>query len=72
MRGADELLEHICSRAGISPGETTPDGRLTVEYAECLGACDHAPCMLANNELHKCLTKEKVDAFLESLGPAEG
>src|SRR3954463_11552921 len=34
LRGGDELLEHTCRRLGIEPGQTTPDGKLTVEFAE--------------------------------------
>lgn len=67
LRGADELLEHMCHRAGIAPGETTGDGKLTLEYAECLGACEYAPCMLANDTLHPCLTADKADDFLSKL-----
>lgn len=70
LRGGEEILAHLSKRAGIAPGETTPDGRLTLEYAECLGACDFAPCLLANTTLHKCLTSESADAFLESVRKA--
>src|SRR5260221_2883108 len=38
LRGGEEVLEHLCHAAGIHPGETTADGALTVEFAECLGA----------------------------------
>jgi NADH-quinone oxidoreductase subunit E len=58
LRGGEEVLEHMCHVAGIEPGETTADGKLTLEFAECLGACDFAPCMLAGKDLHKDLTKE--------------
>jgi len=68
-RGGEEMLEYLCERLGIRPGETTPDGRVSIEYAECLGACDFAPAMLANDVLWKNLTKEKIDAFIESLPP---
>lgn len=67
LRGADALLEHICKRAKIRPGETTADGKLTLEYAECLGACEMAPCILANDDLLACMTTESADAFLQSL-----
>ena len=67
LRGADELLEHMCDRLEIQPGETTADGKLTLEYAECLGACDFAPCMLAGEKLHKDLDRDKVDKFMRSL-----
>ena len=49
LRGGDELLEHACHRLGIEPGQTTPDGKLTVEFAECLGICDFAPAALADD-----------------------
>lgn len=67
LLGADGILEHMCDRLRLKPGETTADGRLTLEYAECLGACEHAPCMLAGEQLHKCLTKAKADEFLDNL-----
>ena len=41
--GGEALLEHLCRRLGIRPGQTTPDGRVSLEFAECLGACDFAP-----------------------------
>ena len=41
-------------------GQTTPDGNLTLEFAECLGACEFAPCMLANQTLYKDLTPEPL------------
>ena len=67
LRGGEEVLDHLCGQAGIRPGETTSDGALTVEFAECLGACEYAPCMLANTTLHKDLTREKAEAFLKEV-----
>ena len=67
LRGADELLDHMCQKAGVRPGETTADGKLTLEYAECLGACEYAPCMLANDTLHRCVTTAEADNFLDAL-----
>jgi len=64
LRGGEEILDHMCQKEGIHPGETTADGSLTLEFAECLGACEFAPCMLANETLHKDLTKETADEFL--------
>jgi len=67
LRGGEQVLDHLCTKAGIKPGETTPDGSLTIEPAECLGACDFAPCMLAGDDLHKDLTPEKADQFLNAV-----
>ncbi|HIF31083.1 MAG: NAD(P)H-dependent oxidoreductase subunit E [Pirellulaceae bacterium] len=66
LRGGDELLDHLCQESRIRPGETTEDGSVTIEYAECLGACEHAPCILAGDELHKSVTKEDADRLLAS------
>jgi NADH-quinone oxidoreductase subunit E len=67
LRGGEEILSHLCHKAGVNPGETTGDGALTLEFAECLGACEYAPCMLANKTLHKDLTPEKANAFLSEV-----
>ncbi|MEQ8788730.1 MAG: NAD(P)H-dependent oxidoreductase subunit E [Pirellulaceae bacterium] len=67
FRGGEEVLEHMCQRLGIRPGQTTADGKLTLEFGECLGACEYAPCMLAGETLHKCLTKQSADQFMDSL-----
>jgi NADH-quinone oxidoreductase subunit E len=66
-RGGEELLDCLCRKLGIRPGQTTPDGRVSVEFAECLGVCEGAPAMLANDAVHTDLTQEKIDAFVQSL-----
>ena len=67
LRGGEEVLEHMCHKLGIHAGDTTADGKLTLEFGECLGACDFAPCMLVDKTLHKDLTNEKADELLRSL-----
>ena len=69
LRGGDELLDHACNRLGITPGQTTADGKITVEFAECLGVCDFAPAALADDgRVFGPLDEPKVDAMLEELG----
>jgi len=65
LRGGDELLDKLCHANGIHPYGTTPDGELTIEPAECLGACDFAPCILANDDLLKNMTPEAAAAELK-------
>ncbi len=72
LRGGEQMLEHLCRRANLKPGQTSPDGKLTVEFAECLGACDFAPCMLAGSKLYKDLTPESIDQFLAELPDPPG
>ena len=50
----------VRAAATCKPGETTADGRVTLEFAECLGACEGAPCMLVNDECHMNLTEESA------------
>ena len=47
LTGGEDMLAHACSRLGITSGQTTADGKLTLEFAECLGICDFAPAALA-------------------------
>src|SRR5919112_5062251 len=66
LTGGEEMLDLACSRLGISSGQTTADGKLTVEFAECLGICDFAPAALADDgRVYGPLSAEKVDAMLE-------
>jgi len=65
--GGESLLDYLCEKLGIQPGETTADGRVSLDYAECLGACDYAPALLAGDVLLKNLTKEKIDELVLSL-----
>jgi NADH-quinone oxidoreductase subunit E len=43
LRGADHFLAELCERIGINPGETSPDGLITIEEVTCLAGCDKAP-----------------------------
>ena len=67
LRGADELLIEICRHLDIEPGETTPDGSITLEVAECIGACEVAPCVLVNDECKGNLTPESARHLLDEL-----
>lgn len=50
LRGGEELLAELSEHLGVRPGSTTPDGTVTLEFAECLGACEGAPCGLVDDE----------------------
>lgn len=67
LRGGEEVLARMCQAAGIEPGQTTPDGQLTIEFAECLGACEHAPCMLAGKTLHKNLSPDQARDYVRQI-----
>ncbi|MBX6312946.1 MAG: NAD(P)H-dependent oxidoreductase subunit E [Isosphaeraceae bacterium] len=68
LRGGEEMLHHACQRLGVTSGQTTKDGKITVEFAECLGICDFAPAALADDgRIFGPLTKEAVAQMLDEL-----
>lgn len=64
VRG-EEIQSYLCRRLGIGLGETTTDGRFTLLPTACLGACDKAPVMMVDDDLHVNLDPEKIDRILE-------
>jgi NADH-quinone oxidoreductase E subunit len=65
LRGAEDVIEHIQERLNLKPGETTPDGKFSLDIVECLGACEIAPVMQGNKEYIGCLNKKKIDELIE-------
>jgi NADH-quinone oxidoreductase E subunit len=66
LKDAAMIIEAVSEELGISPGETTVDRRFSFESTNCIGACDMAPAMLVNDDLHGHLTPEKIRDVLES------
>lgn len=64
IMGEPEITDHICSKLGIHPGESTEDGKYTVTMVECLGSCGTAPMMQIGFDYHEDLTVDKVDKIL--------
>lgn len=68
--GAEPIIDHIARRLKIKPGETTPDGKFTLEVVQCLAACGTAPALRINDELYENMTLETIDDLLERLKSA--
>ncbi len=66
MENALMIVESLKREIGINPGETTGDGRFSLELTNCIGACDRAPAMLINDEVYGSLTPEKITQILRS------
>jgi len=67
LLGADTLGSYLSKKLGVGDGETTPDRLFTLEFVECIGACDFAPAMLVNGKLYRTMSEEKIDALLDEL-----
>jgi len=66
MKQSSEVVEGIRREIGIGPGQTTADGKFTLEVVGCIGACDQAPAMLVNDKLYSNLTSEGIAGILKS------
>jgi NADH-quinone oxidoreductase subunit E len=67
LAGAESVLQLLTEKLGIGPGETTPDGAITLVTAECLGNCDHAPCLQVDGVDRGPVSREAVAALVEEL-----
>ncbi|NLY65462.1 MAG: NADH-quinone oxidoreductase subunit NuoE [Alcaligenaceae bacterium] len=68
LRDGVKTADYIKQKLGIELGETTPDGAITLQEGECMGACGDAPVLLVNNH-HMCvrMSQEKIDEMLADL-----
>ena len=67
LRGAETIVSHLKEKLGIKVGETSPDGRITLLEAECLGACGGAPMLVCGNQYFENLTTDSLDSLLDQL-----
>jgi NADH-quinone oxidoreductase subunit E len=67
LRGAEDIVAYLEERLGITAGETTADGRVTLLRVECLCACEAAPMMQVDDQYVGPLDRAAVDRALEGL-----
>jgi NADH-quinone oxidoreductase E subunit len=64
VKGAGEVLKEVEKRLGIKPGETTPDGRYSLETEACFGSCALAPVVVTDEQVHGRMTPSKAAGLL--------
>ena len=64
IMGYDRIRENLTARLRIKLGETSSDGKFTLLPIPCLGACDHAPALMVNDELFQDLDLHKVGQII--------
>lgn len=67
MKGSADILQALKDDLGIGVGETTEDGRVTLETTSCIGLCDQSPAMLVDDVPHSRLTPEKACEIVRGL-----
>jgi len=66
LKDAQTIIESVRKAIGIRPGETTADGRFSFQLTNCIGACDKAPAMMVNDDVHVDLTPKKISQILKA------
>lgn len=64
LKNATPIIDCVTKEIGIVPGETTADGRFSFQLTNCIGACDRAPAMMINHDIHGDLTPKKISEIL--------
>jgi NADH-quinone oxidoreductase subunit E len=71
IMGGDAILDALQDHLGVHAGETTPDGRVTLEHIECNAACDYAPVVMVNWEFFDNQTPSSARDLVDSLRAGE-
>lgn len=71
LRGAGDAVACFKKKLGIEVGETTPDGKFTLQEVECLAACHEAPMAQINEDYFFQLDEGKIDEIIEAFQKGE-
>lgn len=69
--GAEPIIDYLSNLLKIHPGETTSDGKFTLEVVQCIAACGSAPALRVNDMLHEHMTLESIEQLIKSLREGE-
>ena len=73
LRGGAQALEYLEQKLSLKPGETSADGRFSLQQCECLGACADAPVMLVNDRtMCSFMSDDQLRQLVDGLNQAEG
>jgi len=67
LRGGERIFDSVSSKFGIGHNQRTPDGIISLEEVECMGACGGAPMIAINETYHENMTLERLESVLQSL-----
>ena len=67
VKGSEKLMNRLKERLNIKEGETTPDGKFSIDNTRCLGACGIAPVFTVNGEVYGKATVKMLDEVLDKL-----
>lgn len=65
VKNVEKILDKLSEELGIKPGETTPDGKFTLEPTRCLGCCGLAPVIMIDDQVYGRLTPSDVPGIVD-------
>ena len=65
VKGGEQILDRVKQKLGIEEGQTTEDGKFSIDATRCIGACGLAPVFTVNEEVYGKATPQKVDEVLK-------
>jgi len=66
VKGAERVIDILHELLDIGLGETTEDGRFTIQGVRCIGACGLAPVMMIDEEVHGRLDRKRIEEIVTS------
>ena len=67
VKGSEKLLDRAKERLNIEVGDTTPDGKFSLDEVRCIGACGLAPVFTVNGEVYGKATVKMLDEVIDNL-----
>ena len=64
VKGSEKLLDKAKEMLGISEGQTTADGKFSIDATRCIGACGLAPVFTVNDEVYGKATPEMMEKVI--------
>lgn len=65
VKGSEKILDKLKEKLGIDVGQTTKDGKFSIEATRCIGACGLAPVFTVNDEVYGNATPELLDKVID-------
>ncbi len=67
VRGGQRIMNEVVKFLGITPGETTPDYKFSLERVACFGSCALSPVVVMDDKVYGRMTSQKIRALLEEI-----
>lgn len=71
VKGSQKIMDRLKERLKIEAGETTKDGKFSIEETRCVGACGLAPVFTVNGEVYGKATVQTLDQVIDELSNKE-